>query len=127
MVKVKKECKSKYSENDEKISDFVNKNTVEEDDRIELIGLGRKTYWKFPEHINNCPAFGCGLTFPARSGAITHYKEKHVTNFILCSMCVKPISARGYQKHMENVHPDGKVQMKIGKKTLRTIKTEKVI
>lgn len=89
--------------------DMYWQNADEVDDLIMLNGLGETTFWQFPKRINHCPVLGCGLTFPTRSEAIAHYKVKHANQFILCSICLKPISTRktgNLKAHYQSMHPD---------------------
>lgn len=94
----------------------------EVDDLIELKGLDKTTFWNFPKHINHCPVIGCGLTFATRSKAIDHYRKKHANHFILCSICVKPISAQipeRVQAHYR-LHPDAEIPSYIRGRTIRS-------
>lgn len=86
-------------------------NEDEADDLIMLKGFGETTFWQFPKRINHCPVLGCGLRFPTRSEAITHYKVKHAHQFILCSICLKPISTRTcrIREHYRKIHPDSEM------------------
>lgn len=102
-------------------------NADEVDDLIMLNGLGETTFWYFPKHINHCPVLGCGLTFPTRSEAIAHYKMKHASQFILCSICVKPISTREsgrVKAHYRTMHPDAEMPTYIKDRATRP--TEKL-
>lgn len=94
------------------------------DDLIELKGLGETTFWYFPKNINHCPVLGCGLMFPSRSKAIDHYKAKHAAHFILCSICIKPISTQRpdiIPYHYRSIHPDTEMPSYIKARAKRPI------
>lgn len=82
------------------------------DDVIILKGFGKNTKWRFPKYITNCPVLGCGLAFATRFDAINHYKDQHVDHFILCSICVKPISSKSlsqFKRHYTTIHPNERI------------------
>lgn len=72
------------------------------------------TKWKFP-NVKCCPVERCGESFESRSLAINHYKMTHSMDYILCSLCQKPIfvnktSLKNFTVHYKTVHPKKPLQ-----------------
>lgn len=89
--------------------DNLNADFEEIDDMITLNGFGIQTVWQYPKNITYCTNRSCGCTFDNRSDAINHYKEQHADQFILCSVCTKPVAARSFIKHYKNIHPHNEI------------------
>lgn len=84
-------------------------NRLIKDDLIILSGCGRKTKWQFPNNLTTCPVQRCNLSFDTRSAAVSHFKQKHASNSVHCSICDKPIRApspKHWDSHCEKHHPE---------------------
>lgn len=94
------------------------------DDLILLEGCGQLTQWKFPAELKMCPVKKCGLQFTVRMDAITHYKNLHAKDSVLCSICDVPIYAerlKDFEKHYHALHPDVDFKLKFDGNTTQVV------
>lgn len=85
--------------NDDIVNDGLNG-----DDWIDLRGCGKNSRWKFPSCLTKCPE--CSAEFSSRNDTITHYRERHSADTILCYLCDWPILGANFQMHFSLLHPN---------------------
>lgn len=88
---------------------------AEKDGWIALEAHGYRTSWLFP-NTKKCPAVRCRAKFKSRSLAIAHYRAKHATKSILCSICNKPICSTQlefFAMHYKRKHPSVEIPINL--------------
>lgn len=79
--------------------------------KITMNGCGQLTSWIFPD-TTMCPNGSCKRKFNNRSETMTHFRDQHAKDSILCKICQKPISTKSsheFARHYKRLHPNLKV------------------
>lgn len=94
---------------------------------IILRGCSQVTRWLVSETLKECPMNGCRKVFETQKLFITHFKEQHAKEAILCKLCVKPITAKykiSFIKHYKSNHLGEEVPFGLKNPQIRNRRTQ---